>query len=81
MGYRVKIFVVGKVKDNIDGKILEYPIIPRIGDIIHAKFTPDDEHPLRTKISAYEVSKVELLQEDGKNISALVQVIADEEME
>ncbi|MGX7376696.1 hypothetical protein ACWOFO_05815 [Carnobacterium maltaromaticum] len=80
MGYRVKIFVVGKIKDNIDGKILEYPIIPRIGDILHAEFIPDDKHPSRSKISAYKVSNVTLLQENGKKFSAFVNVTVDEEV-
>ncbi|WP_218683947.1 hypothetical protein [Carnobacterium maltaromaticum] len=78
MGYKVKVFVVGRVEDNINGKILEYPIIPRIGDIIHAEYAPDEKHPLTKEIKALEVSGVSLLQEGEDEISAFVYVIPDE---
>lgn len=70
--FLIKFWVNGQAKDSFNGKELTYPIIPRVGDYIDAKYQHED----RNISGVFEVTKV-YIHQSGDRIAAQVHVNSD----
>lgn len=78
MSFNVKIYVSDDKHNSLNGAVLSYPIIPRIGDYIDARIIPDKiNHPNMYESGVYEVTKVYLMETNKKDSDAMIYVVSD----
>lgn len=77
--FKILFFVPGEPEEELNNKILEMPIIPRIGDYVDLTFIPDPVNHPRSGISVVgEVTTVYIKNLEQSNIDAQVHVRLDE---
>lgn len=77
--YKILFFVQGYPEEKLNNKIIEMPIIPRIGDYVDLTFIPNpNEHPNIYLSLIGEVTTVYIRNVEQNKVDAQVHVRLDE---
>ena len=76
--YKVLYYVNGNTKDSLNGKVIEMPIIPRVGDYVDLNYKVEEKDGSSHGVGLVaEVTKVYILDSSQK-VNAQVHVKVDE---